>query len=187
MVSASNESGPRLRSGTASSTVRASSSTNSGTPPAFLRIVCTTEGGRTRSPATEARSSRAGRGVERVERDRRGVLGVSPLGREFGPMRHEQQRRQPRDPLDEHRQEVERRGVRPMRVLHQKQDRRVSGHARKPPRQHAVYAPRASRCVEFEARLRFDSEEILEKACVLGEQRRRRRDQRIDSRPPLLG
>ena len=130
---------------------------------------------------------RPGGGVERLQRDRRGVLGVSPGRREFRPMRHEQHHRQPRDPVDKHRQEIERRGVRPMRVLHQDQDRHVAGHARQPPRQHAIYAPRAGRGVELGARLGLDSEEIVEKACVLGEQRRRRRDQRIDPHPARLG
>ena len=130
---------------------------------------------------------RAGGGVERVQRDRRGVLGVSPGRREFRPMRHEQHHRQPRDPVDEHRQEVERRGVRPMRVLDQDQDRHVAGHARQPPRQHAVDAPRAGRGVQIGARYGLDPKQIVEKDRVLGEQRRRRRDQRVDPRAPRLG
>ena len=74
---------------------------------------------------TQHRAQEAGAGcsVKRFERDRRAALN-SPGRREFGPVRHQQEHPHPRHTVDEHRQEIERRGVGPMRVLQQDQDRR---------------------------------------------------------------
>ena len=95
----------RLRSSAASSTVFASSSTNSGTPPAFLRMVCATEAGKARSRRT-APEAGAGCGVKRFERDRPRTALNSPGRREFGPVRDQQEHRHPRHTVDEHRQEI---------------------------------------------------------------------------------
>ena len=111
---------------------------------------------------------RPGRRVERAERDRGCVLGLRPGRSELGPVRYDHESRKPRNPIGQHRQEVQRRGVGPMRVFHQDQDRPVVGHPHQPPRQDPVDPPRASRGVVLHARFGVDSEEIMDKGRVFG-------------------
>ena len=102
-------------------------------------------------------------------------------------MRHQQHDRQPRNAVDEYRQEIERRGVGPVRILDQDQDRPIARQALHGSGEDVVCAPSPGGGVQLGASAVVDSEKIGEKGYILGADSPRVRDQRLEPRPPRVG